>query len=45
MAKKSSRLIGASLEANLLWEISKKLDRLIQVTYNSTTTTTTTTAP
>lgn len=49
MAKKSSRFIGQSVEANLLWEISQKLDRLIQVTAagivftTSTTTTLTTT--
>lgn len=39
--------IGWSNESNLLWQISKQLERLIQVTGNlaSTTTTTTTVAP
>ena len=36
--------IGWSVEANLLWEISKQLDQLIKVTASLTTTTTTTTA-
>jgi hypothetical protein len=43
-----SRQIGQSAEANLLWNISKQLERLIQVTGTSipaTTTTTTTAAP
>ena len=41
--------IGWSNESNLLWQISKQLERLIQVTGNlatpTTTTTTTTVAP
>jgi hypothetical protein len=37
--------IGWSVEANLLWEISKQLDQLIKVTGALSTTTTTTTAP
>jgi hypothetical protein len=39
--------IGSSQEANLLWQISKQLDRLIKVTAanNPTTTPTTTAAP
>ena len=42
-----ARQIGWSQEANLLWEISRQLERLIQVTNSNTpiTTTTTTTAP
>ena len=41
-----SKQIGQSAEANLLWQISKQLERLIQVigagnTYPTTTTTTT----
>jgi hypothetical protein len=44
-----NKQIGWSNEANLLWEVSKKLERLIQVTGSSTptitTTTTTTAAP
>lgn len=40
----SNKQIGWSQEANLLWEISKKLDELIKVTTASLTTTTTTTA-
>jgi len=41
-----SKQIGQSAEANLLWNISKQLERLIQVTASlSTTTTTTTVAP
>ena len=42
-----SRQIGQSAEANLLWQISKQLERLIKVTGASmpTTTTTTTVAP
>lgn len=35
--------IGWSNEANLLWDLSKKLERLIQVAAGPTTTTTTTT--
>lgn len=35
--------IGWSVEANLLWEISKQLDQLIKVTGTLLTTTTTTT--
>jgi hypothetical protein len=38
-----SKQIGQSVEANLLWQISKQLERLIQVTATSNTTTTTTT--
>jgi hypothetical protein len=38
-----SKQIGQSAEANLLWQISKQLERLIQVTAASNTTTTTTT--
>lgn len=44
----SSKQIGWSQEANLLYEISKQLDQLIKVTAasaKSTTTTTTTAAP
>jgi hypothetical protein len=43
-----SKQIGWSQEANLLWEIARKLERLIQVagpTSPTTTTTTTTVAP
>ena len=42
-----SKQIGWSNESNLLWQISKQLERLIQVTgnINPTTTTTTTVAP
>jgi len=42
-----SKQIGGSQEANLLYEISKKLERLIQVSGHpsTTTSTTTTTAP
>ena len=44
-----NKQIGWSNEANLLWDISKKLERLIQVAgptvQTTTTTTTTTTAP
>ena len=40
-----NRQIGWSNESNLLWQISKQLERLIQVTGNLATTTTTTTAP
>lgn len=41
-----NRQIGWSNEANLLWEVAKKLERLIQVAGPAqTTTTTTTTAP
>jgi hypothetical protein len=39
-----NRQIGWSNEANLLWEISKQLERLIQVTAATSTTTTTTTS-
>jgi hypothetical protein len=42
----SSKQIGWSNEANLLWEIAKKLERLVQVAGPAqTTTTTTTTVP
>jgi hypothetical protein len=41
-----NKQIGWSNESNLLWQISKQLERLIQVTAAAgTTTTTTTTAP
>lgn len=40
-----SKQIGWSVEANLLWQISKQLDELIKVTGSLTTTTTTTAAP
>jgi hypothetical protein len=40
-----NKQIGWSQESNLLWEISRQLERLIQVAGGSTTTTTTTTAP
>lgn len=42
-----SKQIGWSNEANLLWNISKQLERLIEVTSKNApvTTTTTTTAP
>ena len=42
-----AKQIGQSAEADLLWQISKQLEKLIQITYasNSTTTTTTTIAP
>lgn len=45
-----SRQIGWGTEENLLWQISKQLEYLIGITYNSgttltTTTTTTTVAP
>jgi hypothetical protein len=40
-----SRQIGWSQEANLLWEIAKKFERLIQIAGPNTTTTTTTTTP
>jgi len=41
-----AKQVGQSAEANLLWQISKQLERLIQVTGASipVTTTTTTTA-
>ena len=39
-----SRQIGWNTTDNLLWQISKQLEYLIQVTANGTTTTTTTTA-
>ena len=41
-----NRQIGWGTTDNLLWQISKQLEQLIQVTYaNTTTTTTTTVAP
>jgi hypothetical protein len=40
----SSKQIGWSNEANLLYQISKQLEQLIKVTSKLTTTTTTTTA-
>lgn len=40
----SSRQIGWSTTSNLLWQISKQLERLICVSGGCTTTTTTTTA-
>ena len=42
-----SRQIGWSTQSNLLWQISKELERLICVTAGgcNTTTTTTTTVP
>jgi hypothetical protein len=40
-----SQQIGWSQKAKLLWNISKQLENLIRVTYNSGTTTTTTTVP
>lgn len=44
-----SKQIGQSVEANLLWQISKQLEQLIKVAYAAgnqpTTTTTTTSAP
>jgi hypothetical protein len=40
-----NRQIGWSNESNLLWNISKQLDRLIKVTGANLTTTTTTTSP
>jgi hypothetical protein len=41
-----NKQIGWGNESNLLWQISKQLERLIQVTAAAgTTTTTTTTAP
>jgi hypothetical protein len=42
-----NKQIGWGATENLLWNISKQLERLIQVTgsLNSTTTTTTTAAP
>ena len=43
MAAIPSRQIGWSTEDNLLWQISKQLERLTQVTGNSVSTTTTTT--
>jgi hypothetical protein len=39
-----SRQIGWSTESNLLWQISKELERLICVTAGGCTTTTTTTS-
>jgi hypothetical protein len=39
-----AKQIGWSQEANLLWEISRQLERLIQVTGGSTPTITTTTS-
>jgi hypothetical protein len=41
----SSKQIGWSNEANLLYQISKQLEQLIKVTSKLTTTTTTTAAP
>ena len=41
----TNRQIGWSQESKLLSDISKQLDRLIQVTGSSTVTTTTTIAP
>lgn len=38
-----NKQIGWSNESNLLWEISRQLERLIQVTAAAATTTTTTT--
>jgi len=38
-----SRGIGWGTEENLLWQISKQLEYLIGITYNSGTTTSTTT--
>jgi hypothetical protein len=38
-----SRQIGWSTKSNLLWQISKQLERLTAVTSKHTTTTTTTT--
>jgi hypothetical protein len=38
-----NKQIGWSNESNLLWQISKKLERLIQITAGPATTTTTTT--
>ena len=40
-----SQQIGWSQKSKLLWNISKQLETLIRVTYNSGTTTTTTTVP
>jgi len=40
-----NKQIGWSNESNLLWQISKQLERLIAVTAALTTTTSTTTAP
>jgi hypothetical protein len=40
-----SRQIGWSTQSNLLWTISKELEKLICVTAKCTTTTTTTVAP
>lgn len=41
-----NKQIGWSQESNLLWEISRQLERLIQISGSvNTTTTTTTTAP
>lgn len=40
-----AKQIGWSQESNLLWQISKQLERLIQVTSSITTTTTTTATP
>ena len=39
-----SQQIGWSQKAKLLWQISKQLENLTRVAYNSGTTTTTTTA-
>lgn len=40
-----SRQIGWGTNTNLLWQISKQLEKLIRVAGPSTTTTTTTTIP
>lgn len=40
-----NKQIGWSNEANLLYEVLKKLDQLIKVTAANSTTTTTTTTP
>ncbi len=40
----SAKQIGGSQESNLLWEISRQLERLIQVAGTNTPTTTTTTS-
>ena len=40
-----SRQIGWSTDSNLLWQISKELERLICVTAGGCTTTTTSTVP
>lgn len=40
-----SRQIGWGTNTNLLWQISKQLEKLLRVASHSTTTTTTTTVP